>query len=226
MGKEHAKLYPGEYNPYTHTVNPGVLDVGKSDNKQFADYLQHGAKAADPMYVKNVNDAMYKDAKDSPKNTWGQLNEGWSLKGYDQNGNAVYDYKKKYMGGIVGKYADGGLIPGTAPANKKVDNIMASGPTGMLAVRSGEYIQNQQAVKYYGVDFMNAINKMQMPRLTSSRSSGGAGSGGNIVVELSSNAVMQLMAMSNRPINLYSDDRQIASSANRGNRLLAMRGSN
>jgi TP901 family phage tail tape measure protein len=226
MGKEHAKLYPGEYNPYTHSVNPGVIDIGKSDNKQFADYLQHGATSADPMYVKNVNDALHKDAKNSPNNGWGGLNEGWSLKGYDQNGNAVYDYKKKYMGGIVGKYADGGLIPGNAPANKKVDNLLATGPNGMLAVRSGEYIQNQQAVKYYGVDFMNAINKMQMPRLTAPRSSNSASSAGNIVVELSSNAVMQLMAMSNRPINLYSDDRQIASSANRGNKLLAMRGSN
>lgn len=226
LGKEHAKLYPGEYNPYTHSVNAGVIDIGKSDNKQFADYLQHGATSTDPMYVKNVNDALYKNTEHSPKNMVGQLNEGWSIKGYDQNGNAVYDYKKKYMGGIVGKYAAGGLIPGTPPGNKKVDNVLATGPNGMLAVRSGEYIQNQQAVKYYGVDFMNAINKMQMPRMTAPRNSGGTGSGGSIVVELSPNAVMQLMAMSNRPINLYSDDRQIASSANRGNKLLAMRGSN
>jgi TP901 family phage tail tape measure protein len=226
MGKEHEKLYPGEYNPYTHSVNAGVIDIGKSDNKQFADYLQHGAKAADPMYVKNVNDILHKDAKNSPNNGWGGLNKGWSLKGYDQSGNAVYDYEKKYMGGIVGKYAGGGLIPGNAPANKKIDNLLADGPTGTLAVRSGEYIQNQQAVKYYGVDFMNAINKMQMPRLTYANRSSGAASAGNIVVELSPNAVMQLMSMSNRPINLYSDDRQIASSANRGNRLLAMRGSN
>ena len=123
-------------------------------------------------------------------------------------------------------YALGGLIPGAAPSNPRLDNMFASSPNGTIAVRSGEYIQSQQAVRYYGVDFMNAINKMQMPRLMQPTQSSGSSSSGNIVVELSSNAVMQLMAMSNRPINLYSDDRQIASSANRGNRLLAMRGSN
>lgn len=128
--------------------------------------------------------------------------------------------------GDVSKYAAGGLIPGSPPANKNLDNMFASSPNGMIAVRSGEYIQSQQAVKYYGVDFMNAINRMQMPRLTYATQSSGSSASGNIVVELSPNAVMQLMAMSNRPINLYSDDRQIASSANRGNRLLAMRGSN
>jgi hypothetical protein len=128
--------------------------------------------------------------------------------------------------GEVSRYAAGGLIPGNAPSNPKLDNMFASSPNGTIAVRSGEYIQNQQAVKYYGVDFMNAVNRMQLPRLTYTSQSSGSVNVGNIVVELSPNAVMQLMAMSNRPINLYSDDRQIASSANRGNRLLAMRGSN
>jgi hypothetical protein len=128
--------------------------------------------------------------------------------------------------GDVRRYAAGGLIPGNAPSNPKLDNMFASSPNGTIAVRSGEYIQSQQAVKYYGVDFMNAVNRMQMPRLTYATQSSGSSASGNIVVELSPNAVMQLMAMSNRPINLYSDDRQIASSANRGNRLLAMRGSN
>jgi TP901 family phage tail tape measure protein len=123
-------------------------------------------------------------------------------------------------------YASGGLIPGVAPSNPRLDNMFASSPSGTIAVRSGEYIQSQQAVRYYGVDFMNAINKMQMPRLMQPTQSYGSSSSGSIMVELSPNAVMQLMAMSNRPINLYSDDRQIASSANRGNRLLAMRGSN
>jgi TP901 family phage tail tape measure protein len=143
------------------------------------------------------------------------------------NGFNFYDkFDIPKSAGDVKGYASGGLIPGNAPANKKLDNMFASSPNGTIAVRSGEYIQSQQAVKYYGLDFMNAVNRMQMPRLTYATQSSGSANGSNIVVELSPNAVMQLMAMSNRPINLYSDDRQIASSANRGNKLLAMRGSN
>jgi TP901 family phage tail tape measure protein len=374
LGKEHEKLYPGEYNPYTHSVNAGVIDISKSNNKQFADYLQHGGKSTDPMYVKNVNEALYKNAKDSPKDGWGNMREGWKLAGYNERGDAVYEYEKKAMGGFVGKrYESGGKVfgpgsgtsdsvpamlssgeyvikadaakalgpyvlnainKGNLPANKKpnpvgkdwtqilgewfgkqmdskwkarnnkdqnrgethgelgriksldkysnarIDSSLHSWrqqmrSTGEISMRptrmpsfvggmlggsfgggglldrnnmssgglvtgpgsstsdsvpkmlsNGEYVVNARAVKTYGIDFLNALNRMQSYRQSYGSQQSASSGSGNIVVELSPEAVNQLMAMSNRPINLYSDDRQIATSANRGNRLLAMRGSN
>jgi hypothetical protein len=375
LGKEHAKLYPGEYNPYTHSVNPGVIDISKSNNKEFADYLQHGGKSTDPMYVKNVNESLYKNAKDSPKDGWGNLREGWKLAGYNERGDAVYEYEKKAMGGFVGKgYDSGGRVigPGTGTSDSvpamlsrgeyviKADAAKALGPYVLNALNSkkssslkllspaaqshnefmdaatgwwkkamqkrmdkangdyhgldssiknfnkltgskmasdlnswkkqasaikeiyrapskmpglvagasmgnmgfgggggglipwdkfsagglvvgrgsstsdsipamlsnGEYVLNAMAVKTYGIDFLNALNRMQSYRQSYGSQQSASSGSGNIVVELSPEAVNQLMAMSNRPINLYSDDRQIATSANRGNRLLAMRGSN
>jgi TP901 family phage tail tape measure protein len=141
----------------------------------------------------------------------------------EQIAKAIKD--SAWNGGVVG-YASGGLIPGKSPQNPRVDNMLAAGPGGLMAVRSGEFIQNQKAVQYYGLDFMNAINNMQIPRYASGGMIGTVSGGGSSVVELSPSAVMQIMAIANRPVNLYSDDRQIASSANRGNMLLAMRGSN
>jgi hypothetical protein len=121
-------------------------------------------------------------------------------------------------GGLIdyAKYAAGGYVSG--PGTGTSDSIAA-----MLS--NGEYVLNAQTVRAYGIDFLNTLNRVQSYRPSYSGGSGNS-STGNIVVELSPNAVGQLMAMANRPINLYSDDRQIASSANRGNRLLAMRGSN
>ena len=120
-------------------------------------------------------------------------------------------FKKTYD-----SFASGGLVRGSGTGTS--DSITAN-------LSNGEFVQRQKAVQYYGLDFMNSINRLQMPRMSYNAGSQQGGRN-NIMVELSPNAVMQLMAMSNRPINLYSDDRQIATSANNGNRLLAMRGSN
>jgi hypothetical protein len=122
-------------------------------------------------------------------------------------------------GGLIpwDKLSTGGLVVGRGSSTS--DSIPA-----MLS--NGEYVLNARAVKTYGIDFLNALNRMQSYRQSYGSQQSASSGSGNIVVELSPDAVNQLMAMSNRPINLYSDDRQIATSANRGNRLLAMRGSN
>ena len=122
-------------------------------------------------------------------------------------------------GGLIpwDKFSIGGLVAGRGSSTS--DSIPA-----MLS--NGEYVLNARAVKTYGIDFLNALNRMQSYRQSYGSQQSSSSGNGNIVVELSPDAVNQLMAMSNRPINLYSDDRQIATSANRGNRLLAMRGSN
>lgn len=64
-----------------------------------------------------------------------------------------------YMPGFAG----GGLLPGRPPANPKADNLMATDGKGMFRVRSGEYVISQPAVDFYGKNFMNALNTMQVP---------------------------------------------------------------
>jgi TP901 family phage tail tape measure protein len=86
--------------------------------------------------------------------------------------------RRRYMGGPIDRYykggllsksnnipgfAGGGLLPGRPPANPKADNLMATDGKGMFRVRSGEYVISQPAVDFYGKNFMNALNTMQVP---------------------------------------------------------------
>jgi TP901 family phage tail tape measure protein len=214
LGEEHARLYPGEFNPYTETVNPMFTKDSKKGTKEIVDN-----KVKNPMGDLLAGTIKYQENLAKQKLIGKKKSE--PLYAYIVG----TDVKTNYSGGLVG-YASGGLIPGKSPQNPSVDNLLASGPGGVIGIRSGEFIQSQPAVQYYGLDFMNAINNLQIPRYASGGMIGTVSGGGSSVVELSSSAVMQIMALANRPVNLYSDDRQIASSANRGNMLLAMRGSN
>ena len=140
----------------------------------------------------------------------------------------------KYAGGLAGMggalpgFANGGLIPGRAPSNPKADNMLAKVENGgYLKVRSQEYIQSEPAVKYYGQDFMDKVNKMQLPKYWAGGSIGGGGKGnGNIasVVDLSA-ATIQAIARAAAPeIALYVDSQKLATSVNDGNAKLAQRG--
>lgn len=71
-------------------------------------------------------------------------------------------------GGLVSDiagFASGGHIPGTPPSDPMRDNLLAlvDGRTP-IAVRSGEYIEPQPAVDYYGLDVMHAIRGRRIPR--------------------------------------------------------------
>lgn len=80
-------------------------------------------------------------------------------------------------------HADGGLISG--PGNDRSDNILAR-------LSPGEYVQRAQAVRFWGADFMHAINSMQMPKFASGgivgggpvQSASGDSSGGRRTVNL------------------------------------------
>jgi TP901 family phage tail tape measure protein len=216
LGEEHARLYPGEFNPYTETVNPMFDKDSKKGTKDIKDKAVGGGVMETLRNERNNDRRRYEESLKAAPGT----SKNKPIYAEIVNPGA-------FGGGVVKGYAAGGLIPGKSPQNPSVDNLLASGPGGIIGIRSGEFIQSQPAVQYYGLDFMNAINNMQIPRYASGGMIGTAGAiGGTTVVELSSSAVMQIMAIANRPVNLYSDDRQIASSANRGNMLLAMRGSN
>jgi hypothetical protein len=104
--------------------------------------------------------------------------------------------------------AKGGLVKGSG--NGTSDSITAR-------LSNGEYVLRANAVKYYGTDFMNSLNQMQVQ----TGSSGGQGGG---VVYLSPEDRALLRSAIDRPISLYTENTKIASSANAGNVVLAQRG--
>jgi hypothetical protein len=82
---------------------------------------------------------------------------------------------------------------------------------------NGEYVLRANAVKYYGTDFMNSLNQMQVQKGASSNQGSG-------VVYLSPEDRALLRSAIDRPISLYTENTKIASSANAGNVVLAQRG--
>jgi hypothetical protein len=102
---------------------------------------------------------------------------------------------------------DGGLVRGPGSGTSDSVNAMIS---------NGEYVLRANAVKYYGADFMNSLNQMQVQRP-------GATAGSNVVY-LSPDDRALLRAAIDRPIALYTENTRIAESANNGNVVLAQRG--
>lgn len=49
-------------------------------------------------------------------------------------------------GGLVG-LAGGGLVPGTPPADPREDNVLATGPGGLIALRSGEFVSTEESTR-------------------------------------------------------------------------------
>jgi TP901 family phage tail tape measure protein len=105
--------------------------------------------------------------------------------------------------------AEGGFVRG--PGSGTSDSINAK-------LSNGEYVLRANAVKYYGTDFMNSLNQMQVQMGGSSGGTGG-------VVYLSPEDRALLRSAIDRPISLYTENTTIASTANAGNVLLAQRGS-
>lgn len=110
----------------------------------------------------------------------------------------------------------GGLVSGSGGPTS--DSIPA-----MLS--NGEFVVKASAVGAYGVDFLNAINQQRVGSFTSGSMSVGGGSG-TTVAYLSPDDRALLRAVIDRPVNLYTENAKIASSANAGNVVLAQRGTN
>lgn len=130
-----------------------------------------------------------------------------------------------YTGGLLSSanylpgFAGGGLLPGRPPANPKADNLMATDGKGMFRVRSGEYVISQPAVDFYGKNFMNALNTMQVPV-----SAGGvyAMGGGDGLVTINPAQFNQLVKAVSTSIML--DGRSISQSIDNGNMRTGNRG--
>lgn len=136
-----------------------------------------------------------------------------------------------FEGGVVPRFASGGLVPGTPPSDPKRDNIYAKvDGKGMAMIRSGEFIQPQPAVDYYGLDFMEAIRNMSLPRYNVGGPVGvpsagrGSGSEGAQLVELTAENIAAILRLADRPVNLFSDAELLASTVNEGNKILATKG--
>ena len=124
---------------------------------------------------------------------------------------------KGYSGGGAGnmiRRASGGYVSG--PGSSTSDSIAAR-------LSNGEYVVQASAVSKYGVDFFNSLNQMKSAPagMSSAVSQQSAGSG---MVYLSPEDRQLLRAAIDRPISLYTDNTVIASSANKGNQILAQRG--
>ena len=89
---------------------------------------------------------------------------------------------------------------------------------------NGEYVIRASAVSAYGVDFMNALNQQKVGAFSGSSGGGQQSAGGSSVVYLSPDDRALLRAAIERPVNLYTENTKIASSANAGNVMLAQRG--
>jgi hypothetical protein len=163
-----------------------------------------------------------------------------AIPGYKLQGQQVYRVRNPdgtigqnkvfNKGGQVKGYANGGQIPGRAPSNPGIDNLMASvDGRGMIRVRSGEFIVQEPAVQYWGLDFMNALNNMKMPRFNSGGpvSGGGSSSSGSstpMLVELTADNIRAILSLADRPIDVYANAERIASTAGDGATILASRG--
>lgn len=115
------------------------------------------------------------------------------------------------------KFATGGYVSG--PGTGTSDSIPAS-------LSNGEYVLKANAVKHYGVEFMNALNQMKIQRPAFSQGGLVGAASSSSVVYLSPEDRSLLRAAIDRPIALYTENTKIAQSANAGNVVLAQRGSN
>ncbi|WP_346924986.1 phage tail tape measure protein [uncultured Arthrobacter sp.] len=176
----------------------------------------------------SVNWRMTSYTRELPGQTY-QGQQVWGV--FNQDGSST---GKKFFnrGGEVPGYNSGGLIPGQAPANPRMDNLMAQvDGKGMIRVRSKEFIQPQEAVDYYGLDMMNAIRTMSLPKFNMGGAVGGGSSRGAtaasaMVVTLDADSRAAIQRAGDRPVVLYADSTQIAQTANQGNTILASTGAN
>jgi hypothetical protein len=160
-------------------------------------------------YHKNIDAIAWERVQFSRKNWFEQARDNWSHTDIIRDlTEKVAQFDRTY--GMA--YASGGFVSG--PGTSTSDSIPAR-------LSSGEYVIQANAVRHYGTDFMNALNNIQVQRQTTSSGSGGSG-----LVYLSPEDRQLLRAAIERPINLYADSRQLASSVSNGNVSLARRGLN
>lgn len=127
----------------------------------------------------------------------------------------------------------GGLIKPIYRASGGTVAPKGYGPQGTDTVPAwltpDEFVQRREAVRYYGLPFMNAINNMQVPRYLASGgpvvpTRSGGGGGGIQLVELLPNQIQQIAAAVSTVLSV--DGKVLAATVNSANGANARRGSN
>lgn len=200
-----------------NAVNQAKMDLGitvdtetaTADVTTFVDDANALLTGVDPVKLTANTAAAKKEVKDAVTAINGILA---GIKDKTVRVTTVYQSTGGSSLGVV-RAATGGLV--TGPGTATSDSIAAR-------LSNGEYVVKANAVQYYGVDFMNALNNMSLQ----SGSLGGANISvaGSSTVYLSTEDRQLLRAAIDRPIALYTDNATIAQSANDGNKLLAQRG--
>lgn len=200
-----------------NAVNDAKMDLGitvnttdaTDDMSQFVTDANELLKGVQPAKVKVETDKAKADVVAAVRSINAQLD---NIKSRTVTVTTVYNSTGGSALGVV-KRASGGLV--TGPGTSTSDSIAAR-------LSDGEYVVKASAVKYYGTDFMNALNNMSLQR--------GAMAGASISVAGSQTVYLspedrQLLRQAiDRPIALYTDNAVIAKSANDGNTILAQRG--
>jgi hypothetical protein len=155
-----------------------------------------------------------------------QLNDGlWAA----QRSFTNSDGSTVKIGNGTKGFASGGLIPGTPPSDPRKDNMLAHvDGKGVVQVRSREFIEPQEAVDYYGVDFMEKIRTLSLPRFNFGGSVGGGhrggGASGPMLVEFTAEQFRELVSGIGADVKVMVDSREIARASNKGNRELQKEG--
>ena len=191
-----TKLEPsGTINNSSSTLAKLMSGYAKPTTAQLASYRSLKTLAATQLKTKNTTSITSSE--------WSAANAA-----YTTTLAAMKSFEAKYGTG----YSTGGFVSGSGTATS--DSIPAR-------LSSGEYVVQANAVRYYGTDFMNALNNIQVQR----QSYSGANSG-DTMVYLSPEDRQLLRSAIERPINLYADSKQLASTVSTGNVSLARRGLN
>lgn len=190
----------GSVNPTNRTLN----NVGRGRNARFAPYTSG---------VPSVDRTLNNVARNRTVRI-GVLTAGLS---------AAQSTLKRMMGynqgGQIPAFNSGGLIPGRSPRDPREDNLIANvDGKGHIAVRSQEYIIQEPAVKHYGLDYIDDINKMRLPKYNMGGSLGGAsGSGSNVgVIDLSAKTINLLAKQLSQTTVLEADSQELARAVSRG----------
>jgi TP901 family phage tail tape measure protein len=231
----------GSFERYIDTINrvpqyvPTVVDADTEEaTREMAEYGDAADKATQDRTMNvDVNmesfewhlaDALARVQNNLQKTLADPTGTGSSIGGR-QNGSLMGGM---YRGGMVQGFAGGGMVPGTPPSNPRSDNMLAKvDGKGLIKIRSREFIQPQEAVDYYGPDVMEAMRTMSLPRFnmggSPGGSRGGAGAAASSIVGLDAET-LAAMAEMRQEIRLYADSKELASSVNQGNKILAAEG--
>lgn len=99
----------------------------------------------------------------------------------------------------------GGLVPGTPPANPREDNLLAFTEQGRpLLVRSKEYVQPQPTVDYYGVGVMEALRQRRIPKGALQGYADGGFVGGSSVPQSTGYAAPAASGMAVQQVNVVA----------------------